>query len=105
MPADISKIRQFFHKSLVVIRRQINCIIIKLIDLAIPDLFSDYRCEYVLIVWLKMKTKMHHCRGIISQNEFSKMVLFFRKWDIFIAVSYTHLRAHETDSYLVCRLL
>src|SRR5665647_54767 len=23
----------------------------------------------------------------------------------FIAVSYTHLRAHETDSYLVCRLL
>src|SRR5665647_3478546 len=24
---------------------------------------------------------------------------------IFVAVSYTHLRAHETDSYLVCRLL
>src|SRR5665647_1790546 len=24
---------------------------------------------------------------------------------IHIAVSYTHLRAHETDSYLVCRLL
>src|SRR5665647_2746570 len=23
----------------------------------------------------------------------------------FMAVSYTHLRAHETDSYLVCRLL
>ena len=23
----------------------------------------------------------------------------------FLAVSYTHLRAHETDSYLVCRLL
>src|SRR5665647_3650866 len=23
----------------------------------------------------------------------------------FCAVSYTHLRAHETDSYLVCRLL
>ena len=22
-----------------------------------------------------------------------------------MAVSYTHLRAHETDSYLVCRLL
>src|SRR5664279_4968849 len=36
------------------------------------------------------------------------------KWDTalappgvgyFISVSYTHLRAHETDSYLVCRLL
>src|SRR5680860_1627840 len=25
--------------------------------------------------------------------------------DDFNAVSYTHLRAHETDSYLVCRLL
>ena len=25
--------------------------------------------------------------------------------EIIDAVSYTHLRAHETDSYLVCRLL
>ena len=25
--------------------------------------------------------------------------------DTYEAVSYTHLRAHETDSYLVCRLL
>ena len=25
--------------------------------------------------------------------------------DVIISVSYTHLRAHETDSYLVCRLL
>src|SRR5665647_3658997 len=25
-------------------------------------------------------------------------------WDL-LPVSYTHLRAHETDSYLVCRLL
>ena len=24
---------------------------------------------------------------------------------VVVAVSYTHLRAHETDSYLVCRLL
>src|SRR5665647_3774818 len=27
------------------------------------------------------------------------------KMPCIIAVSYTHLRAHETDSYLVCRLL
>ena len=26
-------------------------------------------------------------------------------WRKYKAVSYTHLRAHETDSYLVCRLL
>ena len=26
-------------------------------------------------------------------------------WAYTVPVSYTHLRAHETDSYLVCRLL
>src|SRR5664279_2343903 len=30
--------------------------------------------------------------------------MYFWTWDT-EAVSYTHLRAHETDSYLVCRLL
>src|SRR5665647_2652267 len=30
---------------------------------------------------------------------------FMRSWVDFDSVSYTHLRAHETDSYLVCRLL
>src|SRR5665647_684319 len=33
--------------------------------------------------------------GVLSEN----------KPKLFKAVSYTHLRAHETDSYLVCRLL
>ena len=32
-----------------------------------------------------------------------KMYLFLKCW--YLSVSYTHLRAHETDSYLVCRLL
>ena len=30
---------------------------------------------------------------------------YFSSRKYFLAVSYTHLRAHETDSYLVCRLL
>src|SRR5680860_1870506 len=30
---------------------------------------------------------------------------FIRRFLIHVPVSYTHLRAHETDSYLVCRLL
>eukprot|EP01016_Furgasonia_blochmanni_P033335 TRINITY_DN3476_c0_g1_i11.p2 TRINITY_DN3476_c0_g1~~TRINITY_DN3476_c0_g1_i11.p2 ORF type:complete len:105 (+),score=8.43 TRINITY_DN3476_c0_g1_i11:243-557(+) len=30
---------------------------------------------------------------------------WYRNWMRIYAVSYTHLRAHETDSYLVCRLL
>ena len=33
------------------------------------------------------------------------MFIIFESDDIFKSVSYTHLRAHETDSYLVCRLL
>ena len=37
--------------------------------------------------------------GIKTTNIFSKNM------SIETAVSYTHLRAHETDSYLVCRLL
>src|SRR5664279_5109689 len=32
---------------------------------------------------------------------YNKMIV----WEVYEAVSYTHLRAHETDSYLVCRLL
>src|SRR5664279_5977590 len=37
-----------------------------------------------------------------SQEEFRSCI-----WRVSVsgAVSYTHLRAHETDSYLVCRLL
>src|SRR5665647_1098378 len=30
---------------------------------------------------------------------------FFLGVSVYTPVSYTHLRAHETDSYLVCRLL
>ena len=33
------------------------------------------------------------------------MVIDVKREIIDIPVSYTHLRAHETDSYLVCRLL
>ena len=32
-------------------------------------------------------------------------ILLFRFGDVLVAVSYTHLRAHETRSNLVCRLL
>ena len=35
-----------------------------------------------------------------TSKEFMKL-----EWDHIWTVSYTHLRAHETDSYLVCRLL
>src|SRR5665647_2422810 len=52
-------------------------------------------------------------RWSVKQNNFYLLVLIvpfdvFRNDDesvCFSPVSYTHLRAHETDSYLVCRLL
>src|SRR5665647_858064 len=41
-----------------------------------------------------------------SMARFGLLMLNKGKWDnTLISVSYTHLRAHETDSYLVCRLL
>src|SRR5665647_3860783 len=54
--------------------------------------------------------------NIISVSEntavsgsFMRLQVFKKTWisnkDNFDTVSYTHLRAHETDSYLVCRLL
>ena len=39
-------------------------------------------------------------RFVVGQNKAKKAVAVALR-----TVSYTHLRAHETDSYLVCRLL
>ena len=40
-----------------------------------------------------------------SYNVHFSILFFFTKQTVFIAVSYTHLRAHETKANLVCRLL
>ena len=49
-----------------------------------------------------VKIMMHGCNGVMGQV-ISKIVE--ETEGAVMAVSYTHLRAHETDSYLVCRLL
>src|SRR5680860_1742790 len=41
----------------------------------------------------------------INVNGIHDLELVSSVCDCFGPVSYTHLRAHETDSYLVCRLL
>src|SRR5680860_273227 len=38
-------------------------------------------------------------------DEFPEVIMEWYKSNGYNSVSYTHLRAHETDSYLVCRLL
>src|SRR5665647_2196735 len=40
-------------------------------------------------------------RDFVARDHAASQVIGYNKG----AVSYTHLRAHETDSYLVCRLL
>ena len=47
---------------------------------------------------------IHAQLGLSSTMLFTIMTIFTLLL-LAVAVSYTHLRAHETDSYLVCRLL
>src|SRR5680860_1764065 len=48
----------------------------------------------------------HMVYGAAEENQISRQeVVPGHGRPIFESVSYTHLRAHETDSYLVCRLL
>ena len=46
---------------------------------------------------MEFKTVILRFRDLVTENN---VTIARHK-----AVSYTHLRAHETDSYLVCRLL
>ena len=41
----------------------------------------------------------------VCQSSAARVLIPVNHCDNIVAVSYTHLRAHETDSYLVCRLL
>src|SRR5664279_1233254 len=63
-------------------------------------------------------TQEHHAKNVMLDNNMNRFVLgvllsaispmqipFWFGWSTVLSVSYTHLRAHETDSYLVCRLL
>ena len=50
---------------------------------------------------------MYKVKGIMYMIHSVALIIadFLFSKDAITAVSYTHLRAHETDSYLVCRLL
>src|SRR5665647_1327416 len=48
----------------------------------------------------------HHGQGrVVEQHDLHRQLVVLERHQLTQAVSYTHLRAHETDSYLVCRLL
>src|SRR5680860_1616868 len=46
-----------------------------------------------------------HSGDAVYFDEDGQLIVIDRVKDVMTPVSYTHLRAHETDSYLVCRLL
>eukprot|EP00658_Telonema_sp_P-2_P013297 TRINITY_DN15037_c0_g1_i4.p1 TRINITY_DN15037_c0_g1~~TRINITY_DN15037_c0_g1_i4.p1 ORF type:complete len:121 (+),score=20.54 TRINITY_DN15037_c0_g1_i4:217-579(+) len=50
---------------------------------------------------LSHHTPSHNNTQLLDSSVFTMYLLF----SIFISVSYTHLRAHETPEHLVCRLL
>src|SRR5665647_2072289 len=50
--------------------------------------------------WIKQRIKrVEHYHQTFEETRITREIIFNIP-----AVSYTHLRAHETDSYLVCRL-
>src|SRR5665647_3689243 len=56
--------------------------------------FVGYDIDFVKYIAKKLGVKVEF-KPVSSAN----------RMPMLMAVSYTHLRAHETDSYLVCRLL
>ena len=66
--------------------------------------FKEFKDEPLLINHLNMGGKNPKGEEInVTSRYFTRNG---KPWiGVMGAVSYTHLRAHETDSYLVCRLL
>src|SRR5665647_1081990 len=66
----------------------------------------------LLLAWAFLGERLRGVQWLGVILSFAGLVLVVGPWQIhgatssvLTAVSYTHLRAHETDSYLVCRLL
>src|SRR5674476_1661850 len=52
------------------------------------------------------KDKLKHLRlavHVVNLPEFTALYSMIKRWEPYISVSYTHLRAHETGRNLVCR--
>src|SRR5678810_551168 len=59
-----------------------------------------------LDTWMQFLTSHpHHVGSVQGKANADYMANLFRSWGYQTAVSYTHLRAHETGRNLVCRLL
>src|SRR5680860_1422036 len=72
----------------------------------LAHLALHYKCSPELLDEERINDYLYHCQNLHdtpSESFFKHTVYGLRA--AYKAVSYTHLRAHETDSYLVCRLL
>src|SRR5665647_3790501 len=111
-----SRLEKFLEVDNSGYRRAILCIFIKVKKATIDELHEMLSSRYSVSrnTVASMIGYIHSKLGILRAHKESyktPMVYFLREeyMDLLMktvtSVSYTHLRAHETDSYLVCRLL
>src|SRR5664279_2898155 len=85
----------------------------KILKVLLNSQFSRYRrkilytetCTQALADGIANHRHFHHLTWKLRSRSFSHNSQYLIYLMSYQAVSYTHLRAHETDSYLVCRLL
>src|SRR5664279_2542079 len=91
-PADFTPVCTSEFMTFASMQNEFTALNTQLVGLSIDGLYSH-------IAWLRTIKEKIEFKGMKNVD-----VTFPLIEDI-TTVSYTHLRAHETDSYLVCRLL
>src|SRR5665647_313663 len=70
------------------------------------DSFNEHQVlELLLFYAIPQKDTNELAHNMLKEYKSLSKLFDAEPLDIINTVSYTHLRAHETDSYLVCRLL
>src|SRR5665647_1894248 len=101
MPRGVYQVEYIFFATLFIFH--LDCVAL--------DRDSTFALQVHVIKYLVLKIPV--CQGMgelyetVSQCAFTVINVGYdaKIPDVLHPVSYTHLRAHETDSYLVCRLL
>src|SRR5680860_251772 len=102
VPTSVNSLRSVLLAWIIrVLAATVACRSLPRIRLRFREGFSEGDGRYSVIRKSPHCQFGHYCDSQIMGNE----ALDRLHGPCLISVSYTHLRAHETDSYLVCRLL